>query len=382
MDGRLVVVVGGSGFYGRYLVEDLLRHTDASVLVVSRRPAASTWFRSVAATGRVRAAVADHADLRRLTALVADARAVVHCAGPYQAMPGGDPPLGPVRAAIAARVAYVDLSEDRLFRQHVLELAKDAGAAVLTGASVVPGLQAIAVADLARDLDEVTAVRCAAAPDTRRHRGDAMFRAMLHGAGLPFLAPRGGRPTPTYGWSEPERVVFPPPIGRRRVYQVYEMADIDVLTDLCGAGTVSFKAGSEFSWLNRALGLAAAVRARSGLPRRPERFTAAVRGLSWLAGRFGNESGGFMVEVDGLQDGRQSRRALGMTAGEDGGRIPSLLAGIAVERILAGRFTGSGVIPLHTWLPAEQLWAALTQRQVTLWRRDNGNGWESLVPTG
>jgi hypothetical protein len=35
--GQQVAVVGGSGFYGRYLVADLLRFTAARVLVVSRR---------------------------------------------------------------------------------------------------------------------------------------------------------------------------------------------------------------------------------------------------------------------------------------------------------------------------------------------------------
>jgi hypothetical protein len=34
---RRVAVVGGSGFYGRYLVADLLRSTSTQVLVISRR---------------------------------------------------------------------------------------------------------------------------------------------------------------------------------------------------------------------------------------------------------------------------------------------------------------------------------------------------------
>jgi hypothetical protein len=49
-----VVVVGGGGSYGRYLVDDLLRHADTSVLVVPPRAAACAWFRTVAGTGRVR----------------------------------------------------------------------------------------------------------------------------------------------------------------------------------------------------------------------------------------------------------------------------------------------------------------------------------------
>jgi hypothetical protein len=66
------------------------------------------------------------------------------------------------------------------------------------------------------------------------------------------------------------------------------MADLTVLPALLGVGTVSFKAGSEWPTLNRLLGLAAALRARTGQPRL-EALTWLVRGVSWLAGRLGDE---------------------------------------------------------------------------------------------
>ncbi|GAA3383697.1 NAD(P)H-binding protein [Cryptosporangium minutisporangium] len=367
-----IVVVGGTGFYGRYLIADVLAHSDAEVRVVARGPAQPPF-----PDPRVEVVAADHTDVAALARLVAGAAAVVHCAGPYQAMPGRGLPLGPALAAINAGVPYVDLAEDGPFRRAVLDVATGATAPVLTGASVVPGLQVIAVAELAAGLDRVDEIRCAAAPDTRRHRGPAMFRAMLHGLGAPFDAPRGGRPTRVYGWSEPEWVRFPPPVGRRLVYQVYEMADLAVLAELYGAGTISFKAGTEHAGLNRLLGWAAAARARTGKPRRAERFTPVVRGLSWLAGRVGNEAGGFLVEVRGARAERPVRCALGMTAAVGGGRMPSLLAGIAVTELLAGRLTAPGPVALDAWLSPERAWAELAARGVALWR-DDGSGWQPL----
>jgi saccharopine dehydrogenase-like protein len=376
-----VVVVGGAGFYGRYLVEDLLQHTDASILVVARHPPRMLAHRWRATGGRVSVVAADHHNVDALSRLMDGAAAVVHCAGPFQAMPGGrGHPLGPLRAALVTRVAYLDLSEDRAFRRAVLDLAGDAATPVLTGASVVPGMQVLVTAELSRNLDDVVAVRCAAAPDTRRHRGDAMFRAMLHGAGRAFLAPRDGVAATVHGWSEPEWVHFPPPVGRRLVYQVYEMADLDVLVELFGPATVSFKAGSEFAWLNRALALAGATRSRWGWPRRPERFTSLVRGLSWLAGRAGNEAGGWFVEVSGHRGGNVVRRAMGMTAQHEGGRIPALLAAVAVEEVLADRVSHHGVVPPHLWFDAERLWSGLARRDVVLWQRlwqgSEGSGWQ------
>lgn len=361
------MVVGGTGFYGRYLVEDLLRRSEVRVTVVGRRVPQRRF-----GSERVGWVRADLRDVGRLSGLLDGAAAVVHCAGPFQSIDGEDAhPDGPLRAALLASVPYVDISEDRAFRRNAVVMAASADVPVLTGASVVPGMQALLAADLSRDMDQVDAVRSAAAPDTRRHRGPAMFEAMLHGAGLRFTAPRDGTPTVVHGWSEPEWVVFPPPIGRRLVHQVYEMADLDVLPDLLGAGTVSFKAGSEFTTLNRVLGAFASIRARTGLPRRPHRWTPVVRAGSWLAGRAGDEAGGFMMSVTGRLGGRTVTRSLGMTALEHGGRIPSLLAGIAVERILAGRLDAPGVVPLHSWLSPAELYTALVERDIRLWSRSD-----------
>ncbi|MGI5196754.1 saccharopine dehydrogenase family protein [Streptomyces sp. CA-288835] len=369
-----IVVIGGSGFYGRYVVADLLRLPAVRVTVVSRHRPDPEF-----ASDRVTWVGCDHSDEDRLRPVVEGAAAVIHCAGPFQAV--GDHashPWGPLRAAVAAGVPYVDISEDHTFRYGVSDLARSAKAPVLSGASVVPGLQALIVADLAAGLDRVDTIACCAAPDTRRHRGPAMFEAMLHGAGLRFSAPRGGVPTMVHGWSEPEWTRFPPPVGRRLVHQVYEMADLDVLTELHAAGTVSFKAGTEFTVVNRALGLFATLRARTGRPRTPQRWIPLVRGLSWFVGRFGDEAGGFTVSVTGQREGRTVTRRLGMTAARDGGRIPSLLAGIAAEQLLSGRLQAPGLVPLDSWLTADELRTALTDRGIDLWTATGDGDWEPL----
>lgn len=364
-----VVVVGGTGFYGRYVVDDVLTHTSADVLVVSRR-------RRPHPSPRVSAWAGELSDVAGLTRAITGAAVLVHCAGPFQELPGRRAPLGPVHAAVAAGVPYVDISEDDEFRREVTALAGSATVPVLTGASVVPGFQALAVAELSRGFSVMRALRCAAAPDTRRHRGDGMFRAMMAGLGSRFTAPRDGRLVELHGWSEPERVSFPPPIGLRLVYQVYAMSDLALFGDELGFGTVAFKAGSEFAWANRLLGMTAAVRARTGRPKRLTRLTGSMRALSWVAGRFGDEAGGLIVEVEGTGvDNHPSRRAWGLTADEEGGRIPALLAGIAVEEILAGRLTAAGLVALDSWIPPGDAWARLAARGVRLFDREGDGSW-------
>ncbi len=368
--GRQVAVVGGSGFYGRYLVADLLRFTGVQVLVASRRAP-----QRLRRTDRVVPIACDLRNPRALREVIRGSAVVVHCAGPFQHLP-----LEPLRAAIATGVHYVDISEDRAYRRRVLAAdteARAAGIVVLNGASVVPGMEVLFTELLRPGFDELLAVCGSAAPDTRRHRGHAMFHTMLLGAGRPFQAPRDGLPVRVHGWREPEWFDFPPPVGRRLHYQVLEMADLDVLPELFGVGTVTFKAGSEFPLLNRLLGAAAALRARTGHPRL-EAYTSLVRGLSWLVGRCGNDAGGVIFQITGRRGGMPQRRAVAVVGEHDGGRIPTVLAGMAVQELLAGRLATPGVANLRSWLPQAHLIQGLVDRGLRLsWRQDAGT-WQDF----
>lgn len=227
-------------------------------------------------------------------------------------------------------------------------------------------------------LDSIQSIRTFAAPDTRKHRGQAMFHTMLLGVGQPFLVPRRGRPTPVYGWSEPEWVEFPPPIGRRLTYLVLEMADLDLLPALFNAQTVEFKAGTEHSLLNKLLGLAATIRARTGRPQW-QRFTSLVRALSWLAGRLGRPEGGVIFEITGRRNNALTTSRFALMDDKDGGRIPSILAGMAIVEILNGRLTQPGLHPIHTWITPQHLLNAFTQRGLQLWFQSPNSPWQKEI---
>ena len=364
-----VLVLGGGGFYGRYLVADLLRHTSANIVVASRRPPEEHGWGS-----RVQTAVCEVGDRPRLEQLMAGCDVVVHCAGPFQYLP-----LTPLHAAIASGVHYVDIAEDRRFARAVRELdeeIKAAGISALSGISVAPAMEALFAAMVLGALapprlDSLTSIRTFAAPDTRKHRGQAMFHTMLIGVGRPFRQPRNGAQAQVHGWTEAEWVEFPPPLGRRLTYLVLEMADLDLLPELFGVQTVEFKAGTEHAWLNRLLGLAANVSVRTGHPRW-ERFTRPVRALSWLAGRVGKDQGGVVFEIGGVKNGQPVTYRLGLVAHRDGGIIPAVLASIAAQKLLEGRLSQTGLIAIHNWISSRELVEELSRRGLQLWWQPPG----------
>jgi hypothetical protein len=362
-EGR-ILVVGGGGFYGRYLVADLLRFSGAEILVASRHPPAR-W----AEPDRVRSAACDLRDVAGLERLAAGCDVLVHCAGPFHTLP-----LNPLHAAMRAGAHYVDIAEDRHFARGVRALEepiRQTGITVASGMSVAPAMEALFAEMLREHFDSLSSLRTFAAPDTRKHRGRAMFHTMLTGVGRPFQQPGDGNLRLVRGWTEPEWVEFPPPLGRRLTYLVLEMADLDLLPELFGVKTVEFKAGTEWPLLNRLLGAAARMRALTGHPDW-ERFTPLVRGFSWLAGRLGKDEGGVIFEVGGLLQGRPVSQRLAVVARRDGGLIPAVLASMATARLLSGRLTTRGILPVHQWITSEELVRELQARGLELWRQPHG----------
>jgi hypothetical protein len=373
---RSIFVVGGGGFYGRYLVADLLKQTQAPIVVAGRNPTAP-----FAESGRVTAVRCDLNDLTALKTAAQGSRLIMHCAGPFQYLP-----LNPLFAAMELGIDYIDIAEDREFARRAAALApqiETAGITVLTGISVAPAMEALFTQLLRPHFRKLLSTRTFAAPDTRKHRGEAMFHTMLYGVGRKYQQPRQGQMVTVYGWGEPEWITFPPPVGRRLTHLVLEMADLDLLPTLFGLETVEFKAGTEHVILNRTLNLAARMRARWGWPVW-ERFTPFVRALSWLVGRIGKDEGGVIFEIGGLDENSQPRlERVAVMAEKDGGRIPSALAGMAAVELLDSRLTQKGLLPVHNWIGPTRLIAGLQARDLQLWRqRQPDEEWRKMGNEG
>lgn len=356
----VVLVLGGNGFYGSYVVRDLLATTKAHVVIAARHGSAAVH------DPRVSTQTFDIDDAASVRDVARGADVIVHCAGPFM-----DLPLVPLDVAIELRIPYVDIAEDRAFAKAVrLRQAASAAAGVplLSGMSVCPAMEALAVRYLQPTFDAVTACQTFAAPDTRRHRGPAMFETMLFGAGRRFEQPNANDGREAYGWTEPEWFDLPPPVGRRLTFRIHDMADVDLLPAIFGLDDVAFKAGSEWPMLNMLVGLAAQIRRRTGHPDW-RRFTRPARTLSRLAGLFGREDGGVAFEVGGLRNGLESWESVGITVDRHGGQIPSLLASMATAEVLAGRYAQPGVADVSTWIDPEAWLDGMRSRGLTVWRR-------------
>ncbi|MFY8145021.1 MAG: saccharopine dehydrogenase NADP-binding domain-containing protein, partial [Rhodobacter sp.] len=138
-----VLVVGGYGVFGERLARLLLRDGH-QVTVAGRDLAKAKALAAQLGCG------AQRIDRKGDLGTLADHDVVIDAAGPFQMQ--GDDPWRLVRAAIRARVHYLDLSDSADFCTGISVMdreAKAAGVCVISGLSTVPALSSAAVHALA-----------------------------------------------------------------------------------------------------------------------------------------------------------------------------------------------------------------------------------------
>jgi hypothetical protein len=355
-----VVVYGGAGFFGRCVVRDLLEYTDAQISVASRDPRP---FDIGPLASRVRFHLSDATDPGSVSELIDGAQVVISCIGPYQGRG-----LELLESCIRNQVHYIDVADDRDFVERAYRLGpkiEEAGIIALIGCSVVPGLSALLSRRCIEKLGRLDRVRISITPGTRFPRGAGSFECLLATVGEPFVVPRNGSMTTVVGWTEPERVEFPPPIGPRTVYSVVDIADYFTQVKLFGAKTVEFKIGSEFGWLNRGLSGVREFRRVLGL-RSLQPFVPLFRGLLGLASYLGTSRGAVLVEAGAETSSGMREMKLAVFRETDGHIIPALLPSIAARMILNGEVSHPGIPHLGEWLDFERLLEELSARGVSV----------------
>src|SRR5437867_4484486 len=126
---RKLLVVGGTGHFGRLLIDDLLDHAGCDLRVASRRAFRSERFETV---------VADLWNPSSLERALSGVSIAICAAGPFQKLP-----VSLAEICVRRGIHYMDLADDRGFVRKIRTLAahqNDDGPAICTGWSTVPAL--------------------------------------------------------------------------------------------------------------------------------------------------------------------------------------------------------------------------------------------------
>ncbi|WP_237064571.1 SDR family oxidoreductase [Loktanella sp. M215] len=251
---------------------------------------------------------------------------VIDAAGPFHTY--GDDPYRLARAAIAAGVHYLDLSDNADFCAGIVTLDSDAraeGLCVLSGLSSVPALSSAAVRALAGDYVPVV-IDTAILPGNRAPRGLSVMQSILSQAGRPMPVWVGNRWERATGWSAPANYTLPG--GAVRQGWQIEVPDQRLFPAHFGAQTVRFRAGLELAVMRYGLAMFAALRRVVPLAVGPS-VVRLFKVFADVMAPFGSGRGGMSVTVTTHHEIRSWRL---LAEDGDGPFIPAVAARALLRR--------------------------------------------------
>jgi hypothetical protein len=366
-----VLIIGGYGNFGGYIARALAADPNIVVLIGGR--SIDEARAAVAGLGGVNAAEGHALDIdgdlaAAFAAIGPDL--IIHTTGPFQ---GQDHRVA--RAAIAAKVDYLDLADARDFVARIWELdaaANAAGVAVITGASSVPCLTA-AFIDRYRPafarLDSAV-YGITAAQQTNRGLGTAA--AVLSYIGRPFTRLASGVAKRVFGWQGLHGVHYPE-IGLR-LFGDCDIPDLALFPERYPElRDLRFVAGHEIAPLHLGTWLLSWC-VRIGPVRSLAPYAPALLRASFLFDALGRQRSGFHMFLGGTgHDGKPMEVRIFIVARQaHGANIPCLPSIILARRIAAGVPIAPGARPCLDLIDLDTLMGALDGLDITTVARGPG----------
>lgn len=358
--GKRILVLGGYGTFGRRISQAVAAIPGAECVIgthhsrKSRQPIENTAALTVDAR--------NSASLRQALHGVF---AVVNTVGPFQAQ---DYRVAETCAGLG--VHYVDLADSRAHVDGIMRLnrrAQQKNCLIVSGASSVPAVSAALVDMLMPEFDRITDIHTCISPGNKNPRGLATVRAILSYTGQSLRLKENGRWRYAYGWSESEKVAFPEPIGKRRVY-LCDVPDLDLFPARYGAHTVSFRAGLELNIFNRGLALLGRMR-RWGWIKNLSGWAPGLVAASHLFDGLGGVAGGMRVLVRGRKDGEEIEHTAFLIARDaNGPAIPCSPAVALIRKWIEHGVPDAGAMPCVGLLTWNEIKAELLAHDITLVR--------------
>lgn len=380
-----VVVLGGAGVMGSYVVEHLAAAGEASRIVAADADAErAAEIRPD--DGAVEPAAVDVTDHDGLVDLLADADVAVNCVGPfYEFAPGV------VEAAIDAGTDLVDICDDYDVTETLLDEfdadAATAGVTVVVGCGASPGMTNVLARRGADRLDSVEEVRIRVTRGAGAEAGAAIPYHVFHSWLGAIPTYEGGERGTASALQDGEEVTtFPDPFGQVPTYH-FGHPETVTLPRVLDADTVTTK-GNLLPGLVRetlldfqSLGLVDETPLDvQGTEIRPLDFAAAhlERLGDMLAAAGGDDvpvGGAVVVEVVGTADGRPTTHRYEGTATMR--EATGAAAAVGTTLVADGRIDAPGVNPPEACVPPEafidrllaepefELWEGTTRKRTS-----------------
>ncbi len=352
-----IVIIGGTGNFGRRIVKRLLGEKNTRLIITSRYKnqadeilatmKLSDPLQSMTAVALNQFSTSFKNDLAVLMPDI-----VIHTAGPYQSQG-----YQVAEACLACGAHYIDLADGRDFvlNFHQLdERAKEAGVLLVTGASTLPGLSGAVLNHLASEFEFISKINISIAPAHQTLRGNSTIAAVLSYCGKPFTVLEDGEWKTHYGWQDIRRQWYPA-LGKR-YSAACDVPDLALLPRVYpNLDTVTFHAALEAWWEHLALWTMGWI-TRAGIVRNWKPAIPMFQFIGEKLFRLGSTRGGMSIKIAGMDGSHHPIvRNWYLTANKNHGpEIPCAPALILAKKLARGDTSDSGAVSCFGQITLEE----------------------------
>lgn len=342
-----VLIVGGTGNFGKRLTESLLKYHDCTITIVGRQleklKQTQRYFQTK--TGKSVSYLPVDIFDQDLSTKIGELKPaiIVNASGPFTPQPDGSH-YALARACLTLNAHYVDLSDNRQFVSkfnstfHQEAIAR--GCMLISGASTVPGLSTAVIDHYAPQFSCITGIDYGISPGNKTERGQATVASILSYTGKPFMTRQSGGPHIIYGWQNLRLYNFGQPLGYRWLSNC-DIPDLSLLPERYPTlKDVQFQAGLEVSVLHLGLWLFSAF-SRIGVIKNWAKYAGMLTRASELFRHLGSDAGGMFVNLSGQDRNGQAKSIHWHLVAEKGvgPNIPTIAAELVIDLILSGQVT-------------------------------------------
>lgn len=333
-----ILILGGYGNFGKRIATALTK-AGLEIIIAGRNQAKAEKLANKLGTN-AEIAIFDANEcldeqLQKLKPLL-----IINTCGPFQT---ADYRIA--ESCINKRIHYIDLADGREFVTDISALneqAINAGVAIISGASTVPGLSSAVIENFKHEFEHIELLKFGISPGQKAERGLATTKGIMTYVGKK-LKPFTGNDS-AYGWQDIYRQTYPI-LGTRWMANC-DIPDLDLLPKKYAIKKIKFSAGLEIPALHLGLWLLS-WGVRLGLPLNlPSQSNALLHASNWL-NHFGSENGGMHVILKGVgSNGKPHQRSWFIIAKEGHGpHIPTIPAIHLAKQIASNQVPKSGVYP-------------------------------------
>jgi len=353
-----IVVFGGCGDMGSYVVRDLVAHSEAEIIIADYRLAAAKKLAEK--LDRAKAVFVDATKQESLLDVLAGADAAVGCIGPFYAFAAKM-----ARAAIKAKVPYLDICDDHGPMEELFALekeAKEAEITIITGLGSSPGLSNLLAKQGAMQLDEVERIKIFWVGSAADSRGLAVIMHLLYAITGKVPTYKDGKLIEVLAASEEEAVQFPQPLGKVSLFHCGHPEPITIPRYI-KVKTVSIKGGLIPRWNN----WLAKLFVKLGLTNTPKRIASLAKCVHAIEGIFrvgGIPLFGLRVDVLGRKAGEE--KSLSFSVVDKMGRLTGIPAALGALMLAKGELRQPGVFAPEGIIEPAPFLAELAKRGINI----------------